>query len=226
MYCASILSTSGCANAGCSSASENRSIPRSRSLVRNSPETVLKSAPASAPKLPPIKSRSSANFCALRLAVPLRSSPAVTAASPSSPAGSATEPAFTIAARSIIGTPCFSISSNVKPFFRTTFSCGGSFNVCAPAICAPAAGANPNANANTAHPKFRKTFTFRFIALRLLALFPEAAWPLCGYSRRNIFPLPAARLPSLPPHNFWPHQTLCCSLQKILRMFRACSPVH
>ena len=87
----------------------------------NSADRTVASGPAPAPKDPPMKSSSSENVSALRVAVPLRRSAAVIDATPSLPAGSLVEPAFIRALNDTSGTSRCSISSTVMPFFSTIF---------------------------------------------------------------------------------------------------------
>ncbi len=87
----------------------------------NSADTCVLSTVAPAPKLPPMKSRSAENRSALRASVPLRSSAAVIEATPSFPAGSATDPARTRTLNDTFGTSRCSMSRSVRPFGRTVF---------------------------------------------------------------------------------------------------------
>ena len=175
--CARDLSTSSCGNVGCSKASAKISSPLPRYLVRNSAEMVVKSAPAPASNDPPIKSRSAANCCAERFFVPLRNNAAVCDARPSCPAGSAADPLLINAAKLTMGTPCFSISSTVRPFFITIFSCGGIFMVCA-------AASDESVSIKITAASVRSKFRAEFIILPAHR-FPEAASPPSGCSHRN-----------------------------------------
>ena len=87
----------------------------------NSADMTVASALAPAPNDPPMKSSCAENSSALRVAVPLRSSAAVIDATPSLPAGSLTDPAFTSTLNDTSGTSRCSMSSSVIPFFSTTF---------------------------------------------------------------------------------------------------------
>jgi hypothetical protein len=75
-----------------------------------------------------MKSRSADIWSAVRAFVPFLRSPAVNAANPSLPEGSATDPALTMKLKLTSGTSCCSKSNIVMPFFSFTFLYGGSLS--------------------------------------------------------------------------------------------------
>src|SRR5687768_9818295 len=87
--------------------------PFCRSLLKNSAVPEVKSNEAATFSWPPMKSSSEEICVDVLVTVPFRSRAAVMEATPAFPAGSATEPAFTMSSKLMMGTSCCSIRSTV-----------------------------------------------------------------------------------------------------------------